>query len=398
MGPDILNKVNQYEYKTYEELIEFIRNDKKIIINAQKSNYIKYIDIGERIKYEDDILYYFEQSEPGLLEQLYNVGKIDFDKYKKIGLKIIKESNLNEDSDVILPLKYMTSLQSNLDIAVYAIKKNWKYFQYLNILIKNENKIIEIVLESSGLSLKYMTPMQRNNIKIVTKAIQKNGLALKYTTSILKNNKYIVSEAVKNNAMALWYAHDDIKKDKDVVNIAINQSGTAICYASEDIRNDKKMTMAAIKKDSAAIKYIGNDLKNDIDIAIYVSMEDLYWMKYLGESIRLDKEFIKTMRKKHSINNLVNNNKDIYTTEFIYGLDIWLSTKRFHDIIIICNDTNNNNENNNQNNNKNNNKNNKIKFEGEYERENKRENEDQKIRVLEIDNTISNVFLYFDKN
>ena len=103
---------------------------------------------------------------------------------------------------------YLDYLTDNTEIIqLYPVNEHWLEFHPMDIqrapkALREDKKIIMIVVSKDGYALQYASDALKNDKDIVMTAVSQEGLALQYAYYALKNDKDIVMTAVSRNGHA----------------------------------------------------------------------------------------------------------------------------------------------------------------------------------------------------
>lgn len=111
----------------------------------------------------------------------------------------------------------------------------------------------------------------------------------KYLSDEVKENRKVTETALKSSGDALEFAPDKFKSDRELVLMAV-ETGDAFLHASEELQHDKEIILKALEWDSSILEYLDEDFYEDLEI-MYKAIEiDADNYEYLVEELQEDKD------------------------------------------------------------------------------------------------------------
>lgn len=227
---------------------------------------------------------------------------------------------------VCSPLKWADkSLQSNKDIVLAAVNKNWRALQYIPKKLCDDKDIMLAAIESQEPNAYY--PEYGKNLfgkeLLYVSTFTESPLA--YATE-LKKDKDIVLTAIKKNCFAFAYASPQLQNDPEVLAAAINNQEKRQEFLSPKksnklrgvvddnimdelnvevynhiysplawtpkFSNDSKLVLAAVRKNGLALEYASKELQNNPDIVLAAVRENGTALKFASKEIRDNRRYV----------------------------------------------------------------------------------------------------------
>ena len=219
-----------------ENLSEKLRDNKTIILNSLKSDFLKISDVNSLFK-----------------------------KDKEIVLKAVKLWGNN--------LEYADStLRSDKEVVLAAVKSYGKSLEYASDSLKSDKEVVLVAVKSYGKALEFAGVSMKSDKEIVLAAVRSEGEALKYVDDLLKSDKEIILAALKSYGWKLSYSNlfkyttdESLLKDRNFILEAIKLNPHILKYAIEAFKSDREIVLETIKEDYRAFQYCSEFLHTDQD-------------------------------------------------------------------------------------------------------------------------------------
>ena len=188
------------------------------------------------------------------------------------------------------------NFRSNEEVALYAIKKTSRNFQYVDDVLKdNKEFLLKSIEETNDPYLLIFSSSRLRADKLLVKQVKNIGFAYKYLSQDLKNDKEIALLAVESRGFALGDMPKHLRNDDDVVKVAINKFPPSYIFASMRLRKNRQYLELAIKTDfnfEQIYKVMPSILKRDRNICLLATRINgqnlLSYEEYWGD----DKEIL----------------------------------------------------------------------------------------------------------
>lgn len=271
-----------------ENLSEKLRDNKTIILNSLKSDFLKFSDINSLFKKDKEIVLKAVKLWGNNLEYAGSTLRGD----KEVVLAAVKSygKSLEYASD---------SLKSDKEVVLVAVKSYGKALEFAGVSMKSDKEIVLAAVRSEGEALKYADDLLKSDREIILATLKSYGWKLensnlfKYTTdeSLLKDRDFIL-EAVKLNPHILKYVSEAFKSDREIVLEAIKYEGSALEYASAFLQADKKLVLEAIKFDGCAIKFASTSLQDDKEVVLAAVKSNGSALYYANKRFTSDRKIV----------------------------------------------------------------------------------------------------------
>lgn len=148
--------------------------------------------------------------------------------------------SLNPFSIINLPEEF----KNNKDIALQAVKKNWRVLQYLNTSLKNDEDIAMQAVLQNPMVIKELSEELRDCNKIGTAAVSLNGNTLKYLSERLKDDFDICLTAIRQCGLAFQYCSEDLRDNDLLFYAAMSRNSSVHVFSSERLKEAVQLWLA----------------------------------------------------------------------------------------------------------------------------------------------------------
>lgn len=350
----MMKKIIVKELNDFKNIVDILKEDKKVKINLAEADYkikIKILDLISGYIYEKGTIlkenaYEFIVTIESHENDINQNKNLDWTNNKEEAIKVISENGLK-----LQHVNY--ELRNNEEVCLAAFKNHLGAFDYMSERLKEDKEflikllkikpyllpyidekfysdedIIETAVSKKGSLLKYAAPKIKRK-RFITKLIKNCGLILK-DLEILSNESEIGRCAINDNIFAYDYLFRTLKHNKEFIKIFDEKirnknlledgkqkfieyfdggveftdydtiryiiekegQGLYLSVANKEIQDDYDMVLATVKENPLAIAYASERLKNDIFIVSNAVRKNGLSLYFASDIIKKNKQIV----------------------------------------------------------------------------------------------------------
>lgn len=132
-------------------------------------------------------------------------------------------------------------------------------------LFYNDKDVIKTMIDIYPEYISVASDDLKQDLEIVLYALKKDGYVLNSLSDNIRDNFDIVKCAVKSNGLALQFASERLRDNLDIVLIALKEYDT-YKYVSDRLKRNKEVIIKALESGDNISDEIPEDIKNNIEL------------------------------------------------------------------------------------------------------------------------------------
>ena len=176
-----------------------------------------------------------------------------------------KFEKIKDNRNFVKNLSYCE--KSNRQLISELIDLDYRYFEYADASIKNDDEFIKRFVLKIPQIMEYASDRILDDEFFMYTASRLYPEILKYASLRLLDNKIFMSKMIKKRAHNFVYASQRLQNNYDVVLLAVKENGEMLKYASDNMRSNKNIVEEAVKSYTPAINFATMVMQKDLTIS-----------------------------------------------------------------------------------------------------------------------------------
>lgn len=223
----------------------------------------------------------------------------------------------DEAEKVWLTAPWFMEYYANYDLALRAVKRDFRVFTLLNTQLKHEPEIRAAFLLHAPIQIILVTNFVYDlnfdlwtNRSLYMKWLTESKSVYHVMPDVLKRDRLILLEFIEHT-YTFGCIPPDLLENRNLMLECLALNGRLLMDLNAEFRNDAEMVMVAVKNDGIALKYASDELKNRNDIVAEAVRSWPDALKYASIGPQKDPAIITLFRTGSQNQNTAHENEDL---------------------------------------------------------------------------------------
>jgi hypothetical protein len=220
-----------------------------------------------------------------------------------VSLAVLSE---DEAEKVWLTAPWFMEYYANYDLALRAVKRDFRVFTLLNPQMKQEPEIRAAFLLHAPIQIILVTNFVYDlnfdlwtNRSLYMKWLTESKSIYHVMPDVLKRDRLILLEFIEHT-----YTFDcippDLLENRNLMLECLALNGRLLMDLNAEFRNDAEMVMVAVKNDGIALRYASDELKDNYDIVVEAVNDTEGALQFASARLQQDPRLIGLVHTRNS--------------------------------------------------------------------------------------------------